>query len=309
MEIKEYIDEFFNNSKRIKIYNSYEPYNLLLMRRYCEKNNIECVEASDTDLDIYLKYFTNVKYLHLSSEANHLEEVNNLKNLKGISLCNNQLKEIDDDILENIEYLELFYYDKKQVDFSKFKSLKHLRLLRYPFDYLEIKNDLYTFEIDYAPKLNILNGVNANNLRNLKLENIRNLQMIELECPKLSSFYIYDSKKVINLESFLEQCKLLESIVIISYTDTNANLKSLQFITELNLLEEFRTNFRILDGDLKPLLKLKEVAICRFYRNYNLKDKDLPHITVCITEGNFGYRVRLDSLALGKDDPRIMWLE
>ena len=57
MEIKEYRDEFFNNAKRIQIYNSYEPYRLIEMKRYYEKNNIECVEASDTDLDVYLKYF------------------------------------------------------------------------------------------------------------------------------------------------------------------------------------------------------------------------------------------------------------
>ena len=307
MEIKEYTNEFFNNSKSIRISNSYEPYYLFEMRRYFENNNIECIEANDTDLDIYLKYFTNVKYVYLNSHATCLEEVNKLTNLKGISLCNHQLKNISDDILKKIEYLEIYYYEKKQVDFSKFKSLKHLRLLNYPFENLNITNGLYSFEIDEAPKLCILNGLNTNELTKLKLENVRNLQSIELECPKLSSFYIYDSKKVINIESFLECCKALQSIVIISYSDTNANLQSLKFISELISLEEFRTNFKILDGDLKPLLKLKDVIMIHFYKHYNLKDKDLPHQEVWINDSGLIKKVKICSLENGKNDSRIVW--
>lgn len=309
MEIKEWHDEFFDNAKKIKIYNAYEPYCLFEMRRYYENNNIECIEASDTDLDVYLKYFPNIKYIYLNSYATHLEEVNKLTKLKGISLCNNQLKEIDENILEKIEYLEIYYFNKKQVDFAKFKSLKHLRIVNYPFDDLQISNELLSLEIDDAPKLINLKEINSARLVKLKIENLKNLCRIELDCPKLKSFYIYDSKKVTNFESFLESCKLLQSIVIISYSDMNANLQNLNFINNLNCLEEFRTSFRILNGDLKPLLKLKEVIISKFYRNYNLKDKDLPHATVTITEGNYGYRVKLDSLELGKEDPRITWIK
>ena len=64
-----------------------------------------------------------------------------------------------------------------------------------------------------------------------------------------------------------------------------------------------------MDGDLKPLLKLKDVVVCPFYKNYNLKDKDLPHTMVWIQEGNIGKKVRLDSLELGKEDPRILWVK
>ena len=134
MEIKVRNDDFFDNSKTIEIYNSYEPYYLYEMKRFYENNNIECIIALDTDLDVYLKHFSNVKFVYLNSNAVHLEEVNKLSNLNGIALCNNQLKEIDDKILEKIEYLEIDYLEKKQVDFNQFKSLKHLRLKNYPFE-------------------------------------------------------------------------------------------------------------------------------------------------------------------------------
>lgn len=99
MEIKVRNDDFFDNSKTIEIYNSYEPYYLYEMKRFYKNNNIECIVALDTDLDVYLKHFSNVKFVYLNSSAVHLEEVNKLSNLNGIALCNNQIKEIDGKIL------------------------------------------------------------------------------------------------------------------------------------------------------------------------------------------------------------------
>lgn len=307
MIIKEYTDNFFDNSKALKIYNSYEPYYLYEMRRYYEENIIECIDALDTDLDVYLKSFKNVKYIRLNSDSVHVEEVNKLSHLNGIALCNNQLKEIDDKILEKIEYLEIDYLEKKQVDFKQFKSLKHLRLKNYPFEQFKIDTELISLSIDKAPKIKILNGINTQSLIKLELENLTKLETIDLECNKLKSFDIYDSKKISNLEKFLEKCKNLTEIAITSYSDLNAVLNSIGFIKNLEQLEYFRTNFKIMDGDLVPLLKLKDAVICKFYKNYNLNDKELPHTMVWIQEGNIGKTVRLDSLELGKEDPRICW--
>ena len=64
-----------------------------------------------------------------------------------------------------------------------------------------------------------------------------------------------------------------------------------------------------MDGNLNPLLKIKDAVICRFYKNYNLVDKDLPHIYVPINIDGKIKKVELDSLELGKEDPRIIWLK
>ena len=309
MEIKVRNDDFFDNSKTIEIYNSYEPYYLYEMKRFYENNNIECIVALDTDLDVYLKHFSNVKFIYLNSSAVHLEEVNKLSNLNGIALCNNQIKDIDDKILEKIEYLEIDYLEKKHVDFKQFESLKHLRLKNYPFEEFKIDIELISLSIDSAPKIKKLNCINTKSLIKLKLENITELETINLECTKLELFDIYDSKKITNLEEFLKSCKNLTEITITSYSDLKAVLNSIGFINNLKRLEYFRTNFKIMDGDLKPLLKLKDVVVCPFYKNYNLKDKDLPHTIVWIQEGNIGKKVRLDSLELGKEDSRILWVK
>jgi hypothetical protein len=43
--------------------------------------------------------------------------------------------------------------------------------------------------------------------------------------------------------------------------------------------------------------------------NYNLEDKDLPHIYVSIDIDGKVKKVKLESLELGKYDPRIIWLK
>jgi hypothetical protein len=270
----------------------------------------------------------------LNNFAVHLEEVNiNLKNLNGISLSTSQLYEIDNEILENVEYLEIYYYKKMRIDFTRFKSVKHLSLVNYPYEDIKVENDLVTFRlknasklislkgvntknvtklvIDEAPKLLNLKDIDASNVIEMTIENLRNLETIELDCPKLTNFRICDSKKMINLEDFLSKCNNLKSIEILAYSDLNARLKSISFIDNIDNLETFKTEFKILDGNLKPLLKLKEADILRFYRNYNLKDKDLPHIMVSIEDPRYycGKEVRLDSLELGKEDPRILWMD
>lgn len=301
-------DDFFDNSKTLEIYNSYEPYNLHLMKKFYKENNIECIEALDTDLDAYLKYFADVKYIHLHAEAIHLEEVNKLHNLNGISLSNTQIKDIDESILQKIEYLEIYYMRKKRVDFSRFKSLKHLKLKNYPFEDLNIDNNLVSLEIVDASKIIVLKEINTNCLEKVKLSFLKKLENIEFDCSKLTLLYIFDCKKISDLEKLLYSCVNLKELDVITYSIKGGIFNNLNFIKELKFLEYFGTNYKILDGNLKPLLALQEANISSYYRNYNLRDKELPHITVCITEGTCGHRVRLDTLELGKEDPRITWL-
>jgi hypothetical protein len=301
-------DDFFDNSKTLEIYNSYEPYNLHLMKKFYKENNIECIEALDTDLDVYLKYFADVKYIHLHAEAVHLEEVNKLHNLNGISLSNIQIKDIDESILEKIEYLEIYYMNKKKIDFNKFKSLKHLKLKNYPFEDLKIDNNLVSLEIVDASKIIELKEINTNCLEKVKLSFLKKLENIEVDCSKLTLLYIFDCKKINDLEKLLYSCVNLKELDVITYSIKGGIFNNLNFIKELKFLEYFGTNYRILDGNLKPLLALQEANISSYYRNYNLRDKELPHVTVCITEGTCGHRVRLDTLELGKEDPRITWL-
>ena len=238
----------------------------------------------DTDLDVYLKHFSNVKFIHLNSNAIHLEEVNKLSNLNGIALCNNQLKEIDDKILEKIEYLEVDYLEKKHVDFNQFKSLKHLRLKNYPFEEFKIDTELISLSIDKAPNIKKLNGVNTKSLIKLKLENITKLETIDLECTKLELFDIYDSKKITNLEEFLNR-NIQDDIKDLNYNnlyiignlpyyittpiitkiiESNLNVKEMVFMVQKEVAERFSA---------KP--KSREYGSISVFLNYFFDIKNL----------------------------------
>ncbi len=56
------------------------------------------------------------------------------------------------------------------------------------------------------------------------------------------------------------------------------------------------------------MLRLKDANITAFYKNYNLRDKDLPHIDVVVWENGIGKKVKSDSFELGKEDKRIFGL-
>ena len=120
---------------------------------------------------------------------------------------------------------------------------------------------------------------------------------------------IWDCTKIRDLESTLSTLIQIKNLTINTLElNSKMHLKNLVFLKDLGNLETFATNYKIKDGDLNNLLVLKDANITRFYKNYNLKDKDLPHIDVLINDNGDVKRVELESLALGKEDLRIIWL-
>jgi len=219
---------------------------------------------------------------------------------------------IDVNILKRLEYLDIIYDDKTKVDFKILDSLKYLRIVNCQFVDLCLYNSLEYLELNYCKKIiNLKFLENLTILKNLKLSylpalnNIQGLERFEFNLEKIS---IIDCKKVDNVELTLSKLKELRELQIITEEiETKLKLKSLSFIKELVELESFATNYKIEDGDLSYLLKLKDVIIIPFYKHYNLKDKDLPHKEVLINDNGVIKKVKLCSLENGKDDSRIIW--
>ena len=70
----------------------------------------------------------------------------------------------------------------------------------------------------------------------------------------------------------LTKLKKLESLAICGYKGT---LDDLGFIDELPNLKFFVTDYNVLDGNIKPLMRLPYASILQDRRHYNLKDDDL----------------------------------
>jgi len=308
--IKTISNYFFNDAKGIIIDNAYDAYTLNCLIKYYESNNILFLQSQDNDLN-YLDRFSNVEYLSLPQEAYNFDNLNRLTKLKGLSIYSSKIDMIDENILKKLQYLNIIYDDKTKVDFTTLDSLKSLRIVNCPFVDLCIYNSLEYLELNYCKKIINLNFLgNLTMLKNLKLSylpalnNIQGLERFEYNLEKIS---IIDCKKVDNVELTLSKLKELKEIQIITEEiETKLKLKSLCFIKELVKLESFTTNYKIEDGDLSYLLKLKDVIIIPFYKHYNLKDKDLPHNEVLINDNGVIKKVKLCSLEKGKDDSRII---
>jgi hypothetical protein len=80
-----------------------------------------------------------------------------------------------------------------------------------------------------------------------------------------------------NIEDF-SVIKKLENLELLSITGNKCELPNLDFIGNLPNLEFFVTNYNVLDGNIKPLLKLPYASILKNRRHYNLKDNDLNRV-------------------------------
>ena len=309
---KEITNIFFGSPKGLVIDNSYDQFVSCRTIEYYKENKIEYLHSQDNELD-YLKHFSDVKFLSIPDEAENFDELNKLNNLRGLSLYTNSLKYIEKNILEKIEYLEIIYDEKTEVDFSKFKSLKHLRISHLPYPEIKITNALTSLELEFCKKISTLNFLrDISELKRIKLNYLPELEDISgltNLSQSLETVTVWDCKKIKNAEAVLSSLINTRSVEIITLeTDSKMKIKSLSFMKYLVNLESFATNYKIEDGDLTNLLRLKDANITEFYENYNLKDKDLPHINVTVNDSGNIKKVRLDSLELGKEDKRIIWL-
>lgn len=309
--IKTISSYFFNEKKGIIIDNAYDAYTLNCLVKYYNSNKIIFLHSQDNDLN-YLDKFSNVEYLSLPQEAYNFTKLNQLTNLKGLSIYTSKIDMINKKLLNELLYLELIYDKKIQIDFKIFNSLKCLKIVNYPFNDISIFNYLEYFELNYCKKIVDLNFLDQlAGLKHIKLSYLpmlRDIMSLEKFSQQLEKIDIIDCKKIDNTEKILSKLKKLKEIQLITENVYNKlKIKSLNFINELTELEVFSTNYKIEDGDLTHLLNLKDVLIIPFYRHYNLIDKELPHENVLINDNGVIKKVKASSLEEGKNDSRIIW--
>lgn len=309
--IKKVSNYFFNNENGIIVDNAYDAYTLNRLIEHYVKNDVLFIQSQDHDLN-YLDRFANVEFLSLPQEAFNFDKLNELNNLKGLSIYSSKIHLVDEKILNGLEFLDIIYDDKTDVDFKNFKSLKSLRVVNCPAVKLSVFNSLEYLELNYCKKITTLDFLNQlKSIRHLRLSYLpalTNINSLKKFNQYLERIDIYDCRKIDNLDLTLSVLKKLNEIQITTLNDDRKmKFKSLNFINELLELEVFVTNYKIEDGDLSYLLNLKDVTIVPFYSHYNLKDKELPHKEVEINDKGIIKRVKLCSLEDGKNDSRIIW--
>lgn len=307
--MKKIQNDFFPNSLGIIVDNSYDQHSLNVMVDFCAKNGINYLKSQDNELD-YLRYFKEIHYLSLPQESRNFIYLNQMEEIVGLELYSNTIRSINYEMLKKIEYLCIIYDEKTKIDFSLFESLKCLRIIDFPFETIHLQKELEFLELNGCKKIIKLNDINTDKLIELKLINLKNLEELNINPSGIEKIKFEDCKKISKIECFIGKClKLIELDVITQTSDRNVVFENLLFLKNLSKLKYIGTNYRISDGNLRPLLRLEEANISEFYSNYNLSDKELPHKKVLIYNNGNIVKVDLDTLELRKEDKRILWLK
>lgn len=194
---------------------------------------------------------------------------------------------------------EISYFSDKNdtegiIDLNEFPNIRSLFTWEYNVTNLPYAKTLQTLGIDtmntdltYLSQLKNLDSLAVGGKR---LRSLAGIEDMNLQCVSVDS-----SKKLVDINSLeaskdtlrflrIEYCpnikhfsvirklKKLESLAICGYKGT---LEDLGFIDELPELKSFVTDYNVLDGNIKPLLRLPYASILQDRRHYNLKDDDL----------------------------------
>ncbi|MDR2202128.1 MAG: hypothetical protein LBP26_05125 [Clostridiales bacterium] len=173
----------------------------------------------------------------------------------------------------------LFLYETKGVSFEKISAPTGLKKFDArltdirDFSGIEKFRELENINLLYARSFRSISGISQlKKLKKLWLGNCPKLTDIDelALCPSLKELYLEGIKKcdltVIENMTGLEALRLSDC----------GSVSSLKFIGKLDNLEFFSfVNTNVLDGDLRPCLRLKYAGTLD-KRHYNIKSRDLP---------------------------------
>lgn len=310
MEFKIIKNDLFDDIKGMRMDNSYDPYVLSQAYQYYRENDLKYIESQDNDLS-FLEKFPDLEFLLIPVEAYHFEKLNSLLHLKGLILSSNNLSMIDKKILNQLEILSIACNTRDDIDFTQFSHLKKLRVISFCEEEININHShIESIEIVYSKQLKKINVTeNTTHLKKIVLDYLPKLYELNAPFLQINYFSICDCNQISNLIPMIKRMVNLETLILISEEKSSLAIESVNFLDELKKLKYFMTSHRINDGNLIPLLRLKDASILKFYRNYNIADKDLPHEYVIVNRHGNSQYVKLADLEKSKDDPSIIWYD
>lgn len=230
-----------------------------------------------------LPIFPNLRMLTVLCGEFSQEGLKNLyrhKQLEALNFDINYVSSKDDtegtiDLNEFPSIRSVFTWEYNVANLSDAKTLQTLGIETVNTDlrYLSDLRELDSLAVG-GKQLRSLVGIENMKLQCVCLESSKKLTDISsLEAAK-------DTLKLLKIEycpnikdfSVLSKLKNLRSL---SICGSKGELNSLDFINEMPDLNFFVTDHNILDGNIKPLLRLPYASILQNRRHYDLKDEDL----------------------------------
>ncbi|MDY0278226.1 MAG: hypothetical protein RBQ97_09110 [Acholeplasma sp.] len=270
------------------------------------------VISQDNDI----RYMVDVPDLHYASlpkDVENLDVINQLTGLKALKLYSSALNKIDISQMNQLRHLHIIE-DEKLSNLNFPKKLESLYFQDFGFkNLLPLKSlsQLRELYIENSSKLQSIEGIeNLTNLCLLSVDyctKLKDIESISSLSKTLNALRVMECNKVTNFDLLNNLKELTHVNIVNSDSMTPIKLRNLEFVNS-EIIDEYICNFKIEDGNLKPLLKTKHAEVFKFYSIYNLEDKDLPKKYVAYQDSKYtGKRVLLSDLVLGKDDPYIIW--
>lgn len=281
MEIKKHYSVFFKDKANgIILDNAYDIYTRNRYFDYVQKNQIDYIYSQDIDMNL-ISFFPKIKFLTVPQEAQNLQQLYQLKELKGLEIFSSELEKIDLTKFENLEMLSVRGAFNNLENIESCKNLTALSCEQCGFtDLLVLRNikRLERLELFFCKKLQSLKGIETQfNLKELCLNyclSLRDVSSLKELQKNIKTLKIFDCSKIENL-SVLNYLYNLQNLTLLT-TETRliGEIPSVNFVERQGELKEFVTNYKILDNDLRPLLKVDKVDLLKFYKGYNLTEKD-----------------------------------
>ena len=277
--IKKVTSLYYNGTDNgIILDDAYDLYKRNQYIKYIKEKSINYLYCQDLDMNL-LASFPDMEFITIPEDAENIEGVYNLKLLTGLEITANKLKLLDLSYFSNLEYLVIHDYSSKQNLLINCKQLKYLCIVHSDITSLKsilINYNLESLRLDFCYNLKTLNGIESlKHLNKMELDyclRLENILDIQFTANSLKEFIITDCNKIQELSTILGKLSELETLYISTFQTNSVNkLPSIEFIKNLTKLKNFMTDYKIEDGNLKPLLNIENVDILKFYKHYNLQ--------------------------------------
>lgn len=298
---------FFDNKLGIEIDDAYDTYKRYNYIKYVKENSVDMVYSRDYDIS-YLIDMPTIKYVILNDDIYNYEVLYEMPNLIGIKIFASSLKKLDINKMKFLKYIAVIVDEdisllkychlealelincNKIPDFMSFNKLVRLSLVNCNIISIgEIPNTIQFVNLDYCLKLRDISGLFKS--KNLKI------------------LHIYDCNNIVNVCDIIKSCDNLEKLYLYNKTLKPKNrFDSLNFLKKLYNLTVFRTDYKVDDNDLKPLLNLKDANLYKWYKKYNLKDSQLPHEFVLYSNNGIVEQRKFSDIA-EEEKNNIIWLD
>ena len=270
---------FDGNDSGIILDDAYDLYKRNQYLKYVKENSINYLRCQDVDMNL-LASFPDIEFITIPEDAENIEGIYQIRKLKGLEITAEKLELLDLSYFSYLEYLIIHDYSRGRNLLINCKQLKHLCIIHSNIANLKtisMSSNLESLHLEFCYNLKTLDGIQSfGQVCRLVLDyclKLENIFEIKFFTNSLKYLRITDCNKIQELSYILPKLVELEKLHI-STSQTNCinKLDSVGFVEKLVKLKSFVSNYKIEDGDLKPLLNIESVDILKFYKHYNLRE-------------------------------------